>query len=870
MASRCLLADNGLPEGWVLDQDQAAQSPPAGAASPQESSGVPPGWELEEDKYGTTGQQVLAGVEGLAKGVAGPLATAAEVASGLTTPEAMRARAEYNPVTHGAAEALGFGASALAGIGEARAVGLAGEGAAKLAGLGLEGAGTISKIAAAGIKTGAEMAALQTGDELSKMITQDPGQSLGTAAVNVGLSGILGGVGGAAIGSVAPLWNKTLNKLGAEKLVSDYMGETKFLTENPDLVQGAVSEINDRLAATDQMIKGGLKRNLLETLTKEIKPENIASHVDYIAKIIENAPNALKKEPLFQEAVENWKNKVLRPAEAQAITPIETVSPDYGDIPKSVLKAPRPKPERIAAMNEASGKAADANLEAANRAGFNPYESKPPEPVLAGPTEVFQATENLKRQFHEWGQYNKALVPIAERPFRDASRSFASGLKESLEDSKVWGGAAQAQRDYNKSVSPLFDIQKEFLGKFTSKEFGEKVADPTKLNTYINQAEKSKAGLKTNYVKNYLDQTQEVADALNKSYLENGLEQPLEDKLNPTPVLDHSLNTPPSAGVSLARWAKRGGAAALLGNTTAEAGASTIGGTLGFLVGHPLLGAWAGEKVLTPMFSALAKPFAEKAINTTAAKGAVDYVGSVLKGERVINKATSNFFKPGAEIIAKDLMPNVESRKTLEKSLAAMENPDVALKVGGGLNHYLPNHSTAAAATAATAVNYFRGLKPVQPQQTPLDKPLQIDKYKQATYDRQLDIAQQPLLALHYAKKGQLQAQDVQTLNTLYPGVHSKIVAQTYDQLAKAKADGSRIPYSQRKSLSILMGTPLDSTLTQRGMASIAAANGALLADQQARQPQAKVSKSTATTQSKLNKMYATPDQARSAKRTTE
>jgi len=51
-------------------------------------------------KYGTPGQQAIAGLEGLAQGVVGSIAPAAEVATGLTTPEAIRGREEANLVDH--------------------------------------------------------------------------------------------------------------------------------------------------------------------------------------------------------------------------------------------------------------------------------------------------------------------------------------------------------------------------------------------------------------------------------------------------------------------------------------------------------------------------------------------------------------------------------------------------------------------------------------------------------------------------------------------------------------------------------------------------------------------------------------------------
>ncbi len=189
------------------------------------------------------------------------------------------------------------------------------------------------------------------------------------------------------------------------------------------------------------------------------------------------------------------------------------------------------------------------------------------------------------------------------------------------------------------------------------------------------------------------------------------------------------------------------------------------------------------------------------------------------------------------------------------------------MNIGGKVRYFLPEHATAAASIGATAANYLRSLKPTQAQNSPLDKPLPVNPVQQQKYDRALDVAQQPLMVLHYAKRGTLQPQDVQTLHVLYPQLHAKIVEKTYDELAKAHAAGTRISYPQRVSLSMLMGKPLDSTLSQTGMMAVAMANAPKGPPPQPQGAGGHISKSTATTQQKVNKIYETPNQAGAARR---
>ena len=347
-------------------------------------------------------------------------------------------------------------------------------------------------------------------------------------------------------------------------------------------------------------------------------------------------------------------------------------------------------------------------------------------------------------------------------------------------------------------------------------------------------------------------------------HIRNGLEAPLESKLNPTSVINHALDTEVTPGVQLARWVNKNGAA-VLGNSTGEAVAGGVGAGLGALVGHPLVGAWAGERVLAPIFSALAKPLAENAINAEGARASVDYVSNVIKGQKELYNSINGLFKPGAEVLSNELIPKVESRDRLKKSLEhASNNPESLINIAGGVGHYLPNHSTAAASAAANGISYLNSLKPKQAQNAPLDAKAPVDKAATARYDRALDIAQQPLMVLKHLNNGALQAQDVQTLDTIYPGLKAKMVDQITKELTDDLKKGSNMPYAKRTSLNLLMGGGLDSTMTQASMHAIMASSAPPQAPQSPGKP--KKASGTALSQiNKVNKLALTSDQARAA-----
>lgn len=170
----------------------------------------------KQEKYGSLGQQAATIGEGLAKGVAGPLATLAEKAAGVPG-EDIEGRAEANPTAHAVSEGVGFIAPALltggeSALSQAGAIGAAGK--AVVEGLGLQGAKK------AATRLGVESALLTLGDEVSKAINGDP-NSIQTAAIHVGLSGLIGAVTGLPLGAASEAWTSKFGSK-AEAFVRDF------------------------------------------------------------------------------------------------------------------------------------------------------------------------------------------------------------------------------------------------------------------------------------------------------------------------------------------------------------------------------------------------------------------------------------------------------------------------------------------------------------------------------------------------------------------------------------------------------------------------------------------------------------------------
>jgi hypothetical protein len=179
-----------LPE----DSNQAPKGAPSQSQGQSFDALVP-----DEDKYGGAGEQVLAAGEGLANTLTGGLysvaAAKADEALGLDPSYHEHVR-EENPVSYGAGQVGGI----LTGAGAIKGAAALGETAAAELGGGLA------------TKFGVENALFTLGDQISKSVSQNP-DSIQTAALHVGLSGILGAGAGKILGKASELW---MSKFGEE------------------------------------------------------------------------------------------------------------------------------------------------------------------------------------------------------------------------------------------------------------------------------------------------------------------------------------------------------------------------------------------------------------------------------------------------------------------------------------------------------------------------------------------------------------------------------------------------------------------------------------------------------------------------------
>lgn len=226
------------------------------------------------------------------------------------------------------------------------------------------------------------------------------------------------------------------------------------------------------------------------------------------------------------------------------------------------------------------------------------------------------------------------------------------------------------------------------------------------------------------------------------------------------------------------------------------------------------------------------------------------------KGRKTLHSHAESLLDPKAP----PYKPDATRAEALQSKLNELQsNPGLALNIGGDLGDTLPMHHAALAAKAGTAITYLNSIKPKPLPGAPLDPMLAPSKFAEKEYRRQVAIAEDPRLVLHYIKQGTVVPQDLGTLSTLYPKLRQQLQDKAFEMLASAEASGKHLSHKQKRHLGILLGQPVMLQQTPAAIAAIMHAN----APAQMPQPAAKQPRKTSDAElrqiNKVDQMAQTP-----------
>lgn len=806
----------------------------------------------KEQKYSTPGQEALSALEGAGEGATFGLSTAAERAAGIN-PEDIQARREVNPGLNMLGQ---VGSLLIPGAPEAEAL----EGLGKAGAALVPGSGLVSKIGSAATKAAIENGLVQGGDEVSKMISQDPNQSAQTAMADIGLSSLLGGTVGAGFGAVSPIWKATMGgRLGKiMQSISDHTGGIEGVEADPvnDAIQASGMAVAPEVRAAlgndpevrqmfqtlqESSTSSGIKaQEALKTFRSDAAdqilasvgktPEDVAGLTDLsehdIGADLKNSLVKQLKETIdpiseqFDQVKERFKNTELDPIKkAEIAQNISQMAAENG----YNLSPSAPQAKIVnQVLEEIPGLKTLEDLR--KYSSLMADRTQNPELWRLGSQlrKVFRGAEETTLDT-AMGQSGEAGDLIAKHAAARSAYSNAMNTVDSLNDRLHVGKYAgpgsfisalkdMAPEDVLRRLSPKGDagIIGELSGKFP--ETASKLQDFHLSQALKNSASRASPGESINS-KVFYSLLDKMSPEMRQFVVPEGAQGKLDAIQSLLEGLPSKMNNSGTAKTMDALWGHVPGSAV---------GLATM------LLGHnPVLSVLLGG--VTKLVSRDAPDAARlallkflgsgKPIESEGLKTAVDFIHHTIQGDNLISKATKNLFKAGREVLPQSQMPSESDRGKLDRRLKGLQADQSDLENTGGMTaHYLPEHGQALSQIASNAVGYLNSIRPASQQNAPLDTKMAPSVSDQAKFNRALDIANQPLSVLNRIKDGSISSQDIVTLQKLYPDLYSQLQQKTMGELTATVQKGESVPYSTRLGLSLFLGQPLDSTMTPQGI----------------------------------------------------
>jgi hypothetical protein len=792
---------------------------------PQDSGQAVPDNDLPQDavdqenqeKYGTLSQEIQTGVEGVAQGVAGPAATWAEINLLGENPEDIAGRAATNPWIHGVSEAGGFAGSMLAGTGEAALLGKIGDAAVA--------ASDAGKLGSAAIRGAVEGGLFQGGDEISKgMLNPSDPQS---PASHVLAAALLGGVGGTAIEGVLAPSLAAAGRSGLGQRVSQFLSDMgsrlKFNQTNPDMLGAVTQQLNNLYDSMtgfrDEVYGSGqLKAKNISSLTKDMSPDNIAAHLANVQNIRQSAPTALQNNPAYQAAWEDFDKLVNVEKDPITLQPIN------------------------------------------------------PAPSAA---DVFQATDNLKRNIQRLGKFGQTSTDdlIAQQAQR-----FSGQLADTLEDQNVWGDAGAFQHDLNQAVGGFIGKNSPsdiFTRRFVEQTGAGQEISPGRVNTYMNQIGKPAAEIKQSVVQNYVDGAEKLQQQLDSLHEKFGVQSPTSLSGSvPTDLIKSTygeMSPGMKAADNLYKLGVPGYASRVAQGVVGSTGGAYegyrrggIGGAIAGGIGGAAVGAIAPhiEEAVGAKLGQYAVPALIRVLDSRApeaAGSALNFATSASRGAaRLTNGINALFQAGGAQAI--DAYASEDQKNKLDEKVengelnqqitaqaqqyqnapvqhfaegGEVKNPmelpppsQSAKPIFNGMKHFdraMPEQAMLLASAKTRVGNYLNSLKPRAGGPSLAFAAEAPTAHRSRSYQKALDLAVQPAGILNHMKRGTLTPELMGHFKTMWPEVHDYMSKQLTKKITESQIAGEKPSYRVRQSMSLFLGTPLDGTLTPQAIQSIQA-----------------------------------------------
>lgn len=392
----------------------------------------------------------------------------------------------------------------------------------------------------------------------------------------------------------------------------------------------------------------------------------------------------------------------------------------------------------------------------------------------------------------------------------------SADLRKGLENTDVWGKAAQDQKSINEAWTKQIDASSRFnksltteVGRDPSNLYAQmKGIDPAKAESYVRGLTDPNKDLTHQAVRDYLKSTQDLAEAISTSY-----DLPA-DKLAEVATLKAAANAfEANVGKAGDALLKVNQYKSIMGAGNETSGLLTAGGFAFGGLGGGLLGA-ATSAIMNP----------GKAISQLAA---IERIAS--KVEEKLGASVSDIFSNKAaskEINSvKALGGEAKTeRKTFEDSVARVRefanNPSAMsarlAKIVEPIAQAAPQVATKMVLRATEMTSYLAAQAPagMLPNPNSLQPHLQPPSYSESemrSWARSAAAMNDPLSVLQNVKKGTASIEEVEVMKKFYPKIYDNVRAQCMQRVAEMPRE---MPREMRLQMSVLFDAPTDIDLS--------------------------------------------------------
>jgi hypothetical protein len=881
----------------LVDQEGATLAVPENEAAQAMQSGLRPPTqeELKEmvkfAQFDTPSAKLGAAASGLANtallGIPSALTALTDTPDGAATQFARDVR-EQNPVSYAAGQIAGFIAPSGAGSLFAKAGSKAAEQVARVAGSGIAG-----QVGTQATRFAVENAVMQSGDELSKMFLNDPNQSIGTAAAEIGLAGLLGGAVGGSLKGVGALWDVT-----AGKKVTDLLNIIKNKSQGiPDELRTAADlDIAPEIQAA--LGDSPMAKNAAKILT-ESNTSSAAKYQRSLEKFNVDTKKAVLEsiERTDQDLVKINNNSLYETGKEVQESLAKSINEKVAPIAKQYdnfinkFKSAEIAPEtRLTMANRINQTIVDDGL----LKGQNDSALKIAQDVIgkldkqASAQDLRTFAQNLKQKY-PFGSENYQIGKKVAKVLEEAQEET---IERAAGQSDLFAQFKATQAEYGKFKNVLEELNDRLhLGKeakYGASSFVRNLKDMDPESVVKRLRLKDDVGLQ----KLLGEQFPEILDVAKKQELDGLLKKSLDSdgEINLKKFYKNLDNTSPELRQQLIseqaqtrlgaikqllqkmpdRMNPSGTARTLdrLWESTPFSSTSVLGGILGGAVGGPVgsiigavIGA-VGKEIPDATRLAMLKFLSSGLpVNSKAFKAMVTTADAIAKGNEKLSRASLRVFSNTAVQVNQ---PTPKQLKDIDLKVAEFQqNPAMLLEGEENQNEYYNSEQVAAmSAASARTLQYLASLRPSEEPTAPLNMSVVPNDVEKAKYNNALKIAQAPLIVLEQIQNGTLTPESMQHLQIMYPDLLQRMQNKVGEAMIDAADSKKTIPYHVKMSASMFLGQNLESSMQPNAIM----ANQTQQAPVQ--QPQAPMSKIRVSNKlNEVSRSYSTPQQSREASR---